>query len=307
MIFEVIQVVTALALAGAAVLSFAPAHGATVVGLVCLMLSAGSYVCALQYLGAREEQRSFRVFGLWSAGLLVAGAFWALPAQGGATLLAAAGVAATYLARRMEQTIGRTAEMLNRHGAMFLLCAAAMAGLPRYLYGTLAGTSPHHPALAVVIVSICAAGGVVLQRLASDGVWQRVARQSVAFIAICAFTALLVHGVLAGVSSLIVLDAHHVASLRTLAICLVALAVAFGASRWERPEMSVLAWAALGLVGLKLLFEDLRHGHMGFVAASIALFAVTLMSVPRLMRMGTQMRIAAEMKMQNSKIREITV
>jgi hypothetical protein len=31
-----------------------------------------------------------------------------------------------------------------------------------------------------------------------------------------------------------------------------------------------------------LIFEDLRHGHFEFIAASICLFAVSLMIVPRL-------------------------
>jgi hypothetical protein len=307
MIFEVIQLVIAFALAVAAVLIFAPVKGAMTVGLTCLMLSASSYMGTVRYLGAREEQRSFRIFSVWSAGLLVAGAFWGLSSEGAATLLAAAAVAATYLARRMEQTMTHTAQMLNPHGATFLLCAAAMAGLPRYLYGTLAGTPPHYPGLAVVIVSICAASALVLGRHALDGAWQRLMHLTVALAAICAFTALLVHGVLAVAASLMPLDAHHVASLRTLAICAVALAVAFGGSRWARPELSVLAWIALAALGLKLLVQDLRHGHMGFLAASIALFAVTLMSVPRLLRLGSQMRIAAEMKIKNSNTREIPV
>ena len=40
------------------------------------------------------------------------------------------------------------------------------------------------------------------------------------------------------------------------------------------------------LVAVKLIFEDLRQGHLGFVAASIFLFAITLIAVPRIARMG---------------------
>jgi hypothetical protein len=36
----------------------------------------------------------------------------------------------------------------------------------------------------------------------------------------------------------------------------------------------------------KLLLEDLRLGHLEFIAASIFLFAVTLIAVPRMARMG---------------------
>jgi hypothetical protein len=301
MIFEAAQVVIAFALAVTAVLVFAPAHGTTIVGIVCLMLSAGCYVCTIFYLGGREEQRSLMVFGIWSAGLLVAGALWALPFQGAASLLAAAGIAATYRARAIRPG------MLNLHGATFLVCAAVIAGLPRYLYSSVAGTPPAYPGSGIAIVSICAAAGLVLAKPAVNDVWHRIVRFVLAFLAICAFTALLVHGVLAGAGSSVVLAAHHVAILRTLVICVVALAIAFNGSRWARPELSVLAWATLAALGVKLFVEDLRHGHMGFVAASIALFAVTLMSVPQLVRLGSQRRSAAEMKTEHSKRPQIPV
>jgi hypothetical protein len=32
--------------------------------------------------------------------------------------------------------------------------------------------------------------------------------------------------------------------------------------------------------------EDLRHGHLAFIAASIFIFAITLLVVPRVARMG---------------------
>ncbi|HLJ77076.1 MAG TPA: hypothetical protein VKT75_06670, partial [Acidobacteriaceae bacterium] len=52
----------------------------------------------------------------------------------------------------------------------------------------------------------------------------------------------------------------------------------------QRSELAMLAWVALVFVAFKLLFEDLRHGHLGFTAASIFLFAITLLLVPRLVR-----------------------
>jgi hypothetical protein len=52
--------------------------------------------------------------------------------------------------------------------------------------------------------------------------------------------------------------------------------------------MTRIAYAALAFVAAKLLFEDLRHGRMEFIAASIFLFAVTLLGVPRLARMGNR-------------------
>jgi predicted tellurium resistance membrane protein TerC len=89
-------------------------------------------------------------------------------------------------------------------------------------------------------------------------------------------------------------DAYHVAFIRTLTLCLLALALAFAGSRWLRVELNWIAYATLAFVAAKLLFEDLRHGRLEFIAASIFVFAVTLIAVPRLARMG-QTRKTAEL------------
>jgi len=77
-----------------------------------------------------------------------------------------------------------------------------------------------------------------------------------------------------------------VAFIRTLIICAMALGLAFAGSHWRRLELRRLAYAGLALVAAKLVYEDLRHGHMGFIAGSIFLFALTLIGVPRLTRDG---------------------
>jgi len=51
-------------------------------------------------------------------------------------------------------------------------------------------------------------------------------------------------------------------------------------------ELTRIGYAALALVAAKLVFEDMRQGHLEFIAASIFLFAVTLIAVPRIARMG---------------------
>jgi hypothetical protein len=51
-------------------------------------------------------------------------------------------------------------------------------------------------------------------------------------------------------------------------------------------ELTRIGYAALALVAAKLVFEDLRLGHLEFIAASIFLFAVTLIAVPRIARLG---------------------
>jgi hypothetical protein len=51
-------------------------------------------------------------------------------------------------------------------------------------------------------------------------------------------------------------------------------------------ELTRMAYAALGLVAAKLLLEDMRLGHLEFIAAAIFLFALTLIAVPQMARMG---------------------
>ena len=75
-----------------------------------------------------------------------------------------------------------------------------------------------------------------------------------------------------------------VAVIRTFVACAFALGLAWSGSKWQRKELAWLAWTALVLGAVKLLFEDVRHGHLAFTATSIFLYAVTLLLVPRLIR-----------------------
>lgn len=65
--------------------------------------------------------------------------------------------------------------------------------------------------------------------------------------------------------------------------------MAFAGSRGSHALMKRLAYGAVAFLAAKLLFEDLHQGHMEFVAASIFIFAITLIAVPRLIRAGKEM------------------
>jgi hypothetical protein len=75
-------------------------------------------------------------------------------------------------------------------------------------------------------------------------------------------------------------------------MCVAALALVYGGARWRRAELARIAHAALVLLVVKLFVEDLRHGHLAFIAASISLFALTLIAVPRVARHGRQLLLA---------------
>jgi predicted tellurium resistance membrane protein TerC len=58
----------------------------------------------------------------------------------------------------------------------------------------------------------------------------------------------------------------------------------FAGAHWRRVELTRLGYAAMVLVAIKLVAEDLRHGHLAYIAASIFLVALTLIAAPRLAR-----------------------
>ena len=114
-----------------------------------------------------------------------------------------------------------------------------------------------------------------------------------ATLAVGAIAAMVVEGLM-GLLALSMNPApHHLAFIRTLTLCAAALVLAFSGAHGRRVELTRIGYAILVLVAAKLVFEDLRQGHLEFVAASIFLFAVTLIAVPRIARMGQKARDAA--------------
>ncbi len=286
-VFEIVQVMIAFGLAISSVLFFAP-NAVLILGIACLVLSAAAYTASFRYLGRCAAKRNFRVFSLWSAALLVAGLLWALPQPGAGIALAVAGLAAYIADARMNSNI------LELHGAVFLSTAAVVSGAALYIFGALAGSLPAGHSMTVWIVACAAVLAYAAGTDKSDAGWSRQMLHLVpALLAASMLSALIVRGAVTFTNLALPQDAHHVAFLRTLVISAMALCLAFAGSRWGRIAMTRLAYVALAFVAAKLLFEDLRHGHMEFIAGSIFLFALTLIAVPRLVRLGTKLRTAS--------------
>lgn len=282
-LLEAMQTTVAFLLATAGVVYLVPGPGLAVLGAFVLMLSVCLYAASLSLLRQRAERRNLRVFSAWAAALLIAGSLWTIPRSGAPIVMGAASIVMAYLATRMERDI------LELHVAVLLLVAVVLSGLPQYSFDVLAGALPHRPGASVWIVSACAAIVSLLTGSAVKGTWRRMLRLVLSFLAVWAVVTLLVHGVLAGAALFFALDGHHVAFLRTFTICLAALVLAFGGARIGRGELIHLAYSVLALVAVKLVFEDLRLGHMGFIAGSIGLLAISLIAIPRLVRRGARM------------------
>jgi hypothetical protein len=170
---------------------------------------------------------------------------------------------------------------------IYLVAAAAVSGLLDYVFRALAGTLPGAPTWSVCLASV---GAVLCYAAAKPGQGEPWMRQLLpvvsASLAVGAIAALLVEGLMGLIAFNVNPGAHHLAFIRTLILCAAALALAFSGSHWRRRELTRIGYATLVLVAMKLVFEDLRHGHLEFVAASIFLFAVTLIAVPHIARMG---------------------
>jgi hypothetical protein len=273
-VFEATQAMIAFLLAASSVLCFAPGNGAIVLGAVCLLFSAACYAAVFVVMSKANEGRNFHVFSAWAASLFMVGGYLCLPPFWLATCLGLAAIAATLFATRLT---------LRFHGLAFLLAAAIASGLLEYAFHALAGTLPTRPDASVCIVSLCALLCYAANRRSPQESWKpQLLHLATAALTVFALAALLVEGLLWLSALHMTPNSPYVAFTRTLVLCALALTLAFAGSRWLRVELTRIAYAALGLVAVKLLLEDLRLGHLEFIAAAIFLFAITLIAVPQM-------------------------
>jgi hypothetical protein len=280
-VFETVQVMIAFVLAACALLYFGPPAGAVILGIVCITLAAASYAAVFVFFDKDPERRNDRVFASWSAALLVAGSLLCLPPMGQAAVLGVAAIVATVLGARRNRL------SLEFHGTVYLVAATSVSGLPSYVFLALAGTLAGAPSWSICLVSLCAALCYAAARPCQEERWSaQILHLVSASLAIGAVAALLVQGMVSSMALEMIPGAHHVAFVRTLILCLVALAAAFSGAHWRRTELTRIGYVTLVLIAAKLVFEDLRLGHLEFIAASIFLVAITLIAVPRIAHMG---------------------
>jgi len=279
--FETVQAIIAFLLAATSLLYFVPRAGETVLGVLCLVLAAVVYATIFIRFDRANDRRNYRVFAAWSMALLVIGSWLCLPALSRSALLVVVAIAATALgARRSRLT-------LEIYGMVSLLAAAAASGLLNYVYCAMAGVLPGSPAPGVCLVAASAVLCYGAGKPRQGETWQRqFLHLASASVAIGAVAALLVVGLVGLAAFWVHPGAQHLAFSRTLILCAAALALAFSGAHWRRIELTRMGYATLVLVAVKLVFEDLRHGHLGYIAASIFLVALTLIAVPRLTHRG---------------------
>jgi len=278
-VFEIIQTVIAFLLASASLLTYEPVIGAMILGVVCLALSAVTYAIGCTLFVRAPERRNYAVFATWSAALFLPGTILCIPSPWSAALLGVSAVVATGLGVRFNRISQRF------HGIVYLLAAAIVSGLPAYIFHALAAAPLSALPWTIVAVTICAALCYAVCKPSSEENWQQMLLQFVtASVALAALAALLVAGLAALAALGVHPEAHHLALIRTFILCAMVLALAYSGVHWRRVELTRIGYVALAMVAVKLVFEDLSHGHLALIAASIFLFAVTLIAVPRIAR-----------------------
>jgi hypothetical protein len=279
-LFETIQIMIAFLLAASGLLYFGPPGSATVLGIFCFVFSAASYAAAFVLFDRGPEPRNYQVFAAWSAALYLAGSLLCLPPFWMAASLGAAAIAAALVGDRLNRPA------LLFHAAAYLLAAAAVSGLLDDIFRALAGSFSAAFAPGAWLVAACAALCYAGAKPRPGESWKRKVVPLVsASLTVGAAAALLVQGLMKVTAMSVTPGAHHLAFIRTLTLCAAALALAFCGAHWRRMELTRIGYAALALVAVKLVLEDLRLGHLAFIAASIFLFAITLIAVPRVARM----------------------
>jgi len=280
-LFEAMQSILAFVLAIWSVLVFAPSNGRVIAGAACLGISAAVYVANSLRLRCLADQRNSHIFGIWAAGLLVTGAMLVLPRELAAICLALTALVAYWMATRLDS------QMLKVQGALYFMAAAVIAELPQYVFRAMASTVPARADVSVFVVLVCSALVEIAARDSNQLSWRQTLLHLLPLlIATCTMCAALVQGGVFILGRGIPVSAHHLAFLRTLVLSGISLCMALSGSRPSHALMKHLSYGALAFLAAKLLFEDLRHGHMEFVAASIFVFALTLIAVPRLIRTG---------------------
>jgi hypothetical protein len=284
-VFEIGQTVIAFLLAAFSMLRFGASAGVRALGAFCLLFSAACYAAAYAYFDRFPErfpgQRNYHVYATWSAALFLVGSSLCLPPLLLALCLSVAAIVATFLG------VWASRLTLEFHGLAYLSAAAYSSGLLDYAGRALAGTFPAAPgwivwSVAAAAVLCYAVGG----RFRTERWNQRLLQLLSAILAVAAVITFLVSVLMWLAAIGMTPGASQVAVIRTLITCLVALALAFSGSRWQRTELVWIAYGTLALVTAKLLFEDLQHGHPGSTAVSIFLYAVALILVPRMARVG---------------------
>jgi hypothetical protein len=288
-VFEVLQIAVALLVGFGGTLRVAQYTGmATLaIGTFGLLLGAACYAAAFAFHDRREGGgRNFYVYTTFAGLLALAGVWLVFTAAPRAVVWAGLGLAAAWLGGRFLRIT------LRIHGFVYLGSAALATGLLQGAIDGLLGatTGPWRDVtlLGLTVGAATTVSYVLLARTCRPGApWFALLPQA----GVAALVAAVGGGLVArGLARLLAdapgatADAAFLATSRTAAIAGLAVAVAWAARRWNRPELMWLVYALLAAGGLGLLLGDLPHGRPVTLFISFALYGGALVATPRLLR-----------------------
>jgi hypothetical protein len=217
------------------------------------------------------------VFATWAPALLVCAVFLVLDPPQAAAAFAVLAITAAAVARTLRS------HALAWHSLLYVALAEGVSGLLAYTLHAIAGPAVAPLAPAMLLAPIAA---VVVYAAAKESVDEGASRQALhlvaALLAAWPLDALLTHGLVRAAAQFLTPSAFHIALVRTIALCGLAVALTLAGSRLGRVALVRAAYTLTAFAAAKLFFEDLRHGRLDFAAGSIFLVAVTLIAIPRL-------------------------
>lgn len=277
-VFEIAQAAASFGLATFGILSISPKLATPVLGLIFLLLAGVFYWGTLSRFVVDSDTRNRRVSASWAAALLLAGTFLLVPFNFQIPFLCCAALLTAVL-------YTRTAKLsLGLHASFYLASAAAVSSLPAYLWNSLAGTVPASPEWRAWGVALAAGLCYAVEsRNEVDEGRRRLLWLVPAGIVAFTIAGWAVTAMVRLASGRIELAASHLSVIRTVVICVLALALAV-ASQPRHIELRWIAYAAVGLGTLKLVLEDLRFGNPASLMVSFVFYGLILILLPRLSR-----------------------
>lgn len=276
--FEVLQgaLVFVLANLGA---TRASQSAAPILAVLFLALSLVCYWGAWSRFSTPQQKRNRAVSASWAVVLMLIGIVEIFPPSVGALVFCLLGIGAVLLHRRNGGL------SLALHASLYLGAAAVLSPFLSYGREALAGTVPSLPHWTVWPVLAFTLFCYSIAPYPAGASWRhRMLWIIPAGLTAVGFAALAVGLLHALVASRFAVTASHIAGIRTIVTCLVALSLGYCASLLKRPELGWLAYAAVGLGALKLLLEDLRFGNAATLVVSLLFYGLILVLLPRLLR-----------------------
>ena len=276
---EITQLAVSALLAFEAVVHFATAGQTAIFAGGCIVLSLAGYAGLFVQFNPETERRNYFVCGGFSLALMLVGCALAFGISWLAAIFGSLAMIGVVLGATTTQP------SLNLHGLVYLLAAGRVSHAVGYAVHSMAGTFPQQPAtivwMVLAIAVYCYAAGP--ERMGGNRIDRALHLISAGLATGAAIT--LSIAATASLARVFLPPAPwHIAVVRTLCASVITIAIAGLGLRLRRLELVWLSYTLLGLLAIKLIVEDLRHGHAEYIAASIFLYALTLIAVPRLAR-----------------------